>query len=45
MDWERGCETGVGMTNFMSSAQCLGYNNKRIITKELCYPSKSTIIR
>jgi len=46
IDFKNACEhVEDGGSNFFSSAQCLGYNQQHgKITKELCFPSKKTIL-
>ncbi|KAL5016755.1 hypothetical protein ScPMuIL_006344 [Solemya velum] len=44
-DWEKACKNAVDMFSFMASPQCLGYNNKKNITSDLCLPSEEEVLR
>ncbi|KAG8222957.1 hypothetical protein J437_LFUL000252 [Ladona fulva] len=46
IDWSRACEHVTQSPNLFAAPQCLGYRNEHgLATKELCFPSKSTIIK
>eukprot|EP00088_Acartia_fossae_P040583 TRINITY_DN4226_c0_g1_i1.p1 TRINITY_DN4226_c0_g1~~TRINITY_DN4226_c0_g1_i1.p1 ORF type:complete len:387 (-),score=60.51 TRINITY_DN4226_c0_g1_i1:166-1326(-) len=46
IDWERACEHVDSTNQLFSSPQCLGYRNEGgELTKELCLPSETTIIK
>ncbi|CAD5118937.1 DgyrCDS7612 [Dimorphilus gyrociliatus] len=47
IDFKNACEhVEEGGSNFFSSAQCLGYDQQHgKISKELCFPSKKTILK
>lgn len=46
IDWVRACEHIPQSPNLFAAPQCLGYRNEKgKATKEMCFPTKETIIR
>lgn len=46
IDWVRACEHIPQSPNLFAAPQCLGYRNEKgTATKDMCMPSKETIIR
>ncbi|CAH2002162.1 unnamed protein product [Acanthoscelides obtectus] len=46
IDWVRACEHIPSSPNLFAAPQCLGYQNEKgIATKEMCLPTKETVIR
>ncbi|XP_046398894.1 GDP-fucose protein O-fucosyltransferase 1 [Ischnura elegans] len=46
LDWTRACEHVEQSPNLFAAPQCLGYRNEfGRATKELCFPSKDTIVK
>ena len=44
-DWSIACRNMAGMRNYMASPQCLDdYDGTKELTKEMCLPSKRTIL-
>ena len=43
-DWSNACSYIDGTTSYMSSTQCYGETNTKILDKELCFPNISTIL-
>ena len=44
-DWENACTYAVNTTSFMSSHQCTGYSGKTMLTKDMCIPDTSHVIK
>lgn len=44
-DWLNACEHSDNMDNFMASPQCLDGQTDRKVTKEICFPSKETVLK
>ncbi|VEN61443.1 unnamed protein product [Callosobruchus maculatus] len=46
IDWVRACEHIPSSPNLFAAPQCLGYQNEKgVATKEMCLPTKETVIR
>jgi peptide-O-fucosyltransferase len=43
-DWRIACDYMTEMTTYMSSPQCMGDFNSKVIDKEICFPSTDTVL-